>query len=86
MLLKLSDLNMERHCDTLSSCQSQKCFFFKAKYDQALCLGSNLDDDEDDEDDSDDDHNDDPDHQEARGPGGRGVHLLGRGLSLLLSL
>ena len=72
----------------VSSCQSQKCFFnfHLAKYDQALCLGSDLDDDEDDEDDGDDDHNDDPDHQEARGPGGRGVYLLGRGLSLLLGL
>ena len=49
-------------------------------------LGSDLDDDEDDEDDGDDDYDDDPDHQEARGPGGRGVDLLSRGLSLLLSL
>ena len=56
------------------------------KINQALCLGSDLDDDEDNEDDSDDDHDDNPDHQEARGPRGGGVHLLSRGLGLLLSL
>ena len=53
---------------------------------QALCLGSDLGDDQDYEDDSDDDHDDNPDHQEARGPGGGGVHLLGRGPGLFLSL
>merc|ERR1719464_2345714 len=51
-----------------------------------LTLGSDLDDDEDNEDDGDDDHDDNPDHQEARGPGGGGVHLLSRGLGLLLSV
>ena len=56
------------------------------KINQALCLGSDLDDDEDYEDDGDDDHNDNPDDKEARGPGGGGVDLLGRGFRLLLSL
>ena len=52
----------------------------------AMHLGSDLDDDEDDQDDGNDDHDDDPDYQEARGPRGRGVDLLSRGFSLLLSL
>ena len=53
---------------------------------QAFCLGSDLDDDEYNEDDGDDDHDDNPDHQEARGPGGGGVHLLSWSLGLFLSL
>ena len=81
-ILPTISINLKTLLTTCGQFKKHKWF----QQNKSSCLGSDLDDDEDDEDDSDDDHDDNPDHQEARGPRGGGVDLLGRRLGLLLSL
>ena len=59
-ILPQKSLNLETLLTTCGQVQKHKWFFNKIN--QAICLGSDLDDNEDDEDDGNDDHDDNPDH------------------------